>query len=321
VQRLLHQGYTRFEGTFWVGANAVLRIEALHDIRQPFTERGHQLFGFIQDHTVIEDTESTIDLIRRGWSLWNYPDTLAYSATPPDFGALVIQRRRWACGGLLLLPKAIRALLTRESPMRLPQAIIRLHYLGSLAWVPVAVIALLAFPFPAELDSWFLPLAALPYFVAYAWDLRLCGRSSRDLVQVYALNLLLIPVHLSGAFASMVQAFTGRTVPFQRTPKVEGRTAAPGSMLAAIWLAPLLLAASSFADFVAGEYMRAALSATNTLFVIGAATYFIGARATLEDLRSRLVPIANRETAPIGGSVTLSGRARPYGSDGVFPRH
>ena len=57
VQRLLHQGYTRFNGTFWVGANAVLRVEALQDIRQPFTERGHKLFRYIQDRTVIEDTE------------------------------------------------------------------------------------------------------------------------------------------------------------------------------------------------------------------------------------------------------------------------
>ena len=56
MQRLLHQGYTRFDGTFWVGANAVLRVEALLDIRQPFTERGHRLYRFIQDRTVIEDT-------------------------------------------------------------------------------------------------------------------------------------------------------------------------------------------------------------------------------------------------------------------------
>src|SRR5699024_6329649 len=121
VQRLLHQGYTRFHGTFWVGANAVLRVQALEDIRQPFTERGHRLFRYIQDRTVIEDTESTIDLIRCGWTLWNHPEVLAYSATPSDFGALVIQRRRWACGGLLVLPKAIAVLFGRGARSRLPQ--------------------------------------------------------------------------------------------------------------------------------------------------------------------------------------------------------
>jgi hypothetical protein len=50
----------------------------------------------IADRTIIEDTESSIDLIVRGWSLYNYPSRLAYSATPADFGSLLIQRRRWA---------------------------------------------------------------------------------------------------------------------------------------------------------------------------------------------------------------------------------
>ena len=40
-----------------------------------------------------------------GWRLFNYPERLSYSATPPDFGSLCIQRRRWANGGLLILPK------------------------------------------------------------------------------------------------------------------------------------------------------------------------------------------------------------------------
>lgn len=60
---------------------------------------------YIQDRTVIEDTESSIDIGSAGWSLVNYPERLSYSATPPDFGSLVVQRRRWANGGLLILPK------------------------------------------------------------------------------------------------------------------------------------------------------------------------------------------------------------------------
>ena len=58
--------------------------------------------------TLIEDTESSVDLAARGWRLENYPERLAFSATPPDFGALLIQRRRWANGGLLILPKLLR---------------------------------------------------------------------------------------------------------------------------------------------------------------------------------------------------------------------
>ncbi|TMH25800.1 MAG: hypothetical protein E6H63_14345, partial [Betaproteobacteria bacterium] len=77
---------------------------------------------------VIEDTESSIDLINRGWQLYNYPERLAFSATPADFGALLIQRRRWANGGLIILPKLLRYLvrgpgrtLARGGELRTPR--------------------------------------------------------------------------------------------------------------------------------------------------------------------------------------------------------
>src|SRR6185369_1656216 len=91
--------------TFWVGANAVIRKEALEDIVEVQNVGGYDIMTYIQDRTVIEDTESSIDIGTAGWSLVNYPERLSYSATPPDFGSLVVQRRRWANGGLLILPK------------------------------------------------------------------------------------------------------------------------------------------------------------------------------------------------------------------------
>ena len=78
-----------------------------------------------------------------------------------------------------------------------------------------------------------MPLAALPYFALYARDLRLMGyRPVRDLIRVYALNLLLIPVHLTGAVTSVRQALAGTKIPFRRTPKVSGRTRTSGMDLA-----------------------------------------------------------------------------------------
>src|SRR5439155_63876 len=110
IQYLIHQGFTRYRATYWVGANALLRKAALEDIVVTQMERGFPVKIYIQDRTVIEDTESSIDLIERGWQLYNYPERLAFSATPPDFGALLIQRRRWANGGLIILPKLLRYL-------------------------------------------------------------------------------------------------------------------------------------------------------------------------------------------------------------------
>jgi cellulose synthase/poly-beta-1,6-N-acetylglucosamine synthase-like glycosyltransferase len=106
VQHILHQGMTQYGATFWVGANAVIRKKALEDIAEKEYVGGFEVKRFIQDRTVIEDTESSIDLAVHGWKLINYPEKLSYSATPPDFGSLVVQRRRWANGGLLILPSA-----------------------------------------------------------------------------------------------------------------------------------------------------------------------------------------------------------------------
>src|SRR5207247_4128080 len=111
IQYLIHQGFTRYGATYWVGANALLRKAALEDIVVTQMEHGFPVKVYIQDRTVIEDTESSIDLINRGWQLYNYPERLAFSATTADFGALLIQRRRWANGGLIILPKLLRYLV------------------------------------------------------------------------------------------------------------------------------------------------------------------------------------------------------------------
>src|SRR5581483_10659798 len=105
IQHIVHQGLTHHRATFWVGANAVLRKCALDEIATVERVGGKAIRRYVQDRTVIEDTESTIDLALGGWSLYNYPERLSYSATPPDFGSLSIQRQRWANGGLLILGK------------------------------------------------------------------------------------------------------------------------------------------------------------------------------------------------------------------------
>src|SRR3712207_4237577 len=86
LQHIVHQGMTQYDATFWVGANAVLRKKALDDIVEVDYDGDFEIRRYIQDRTVIEDTESTIDLGVHGWRLVNYPERLAYSATPPDFG-------------------------------------------------------------------------------------------------------------------------------------------------------------------------------------------------------------------------------------------
>ena len=289
IQYLLHQGFTTHHATFWVGANALLRVTALRDIATDSVERGFPIRKFIQDHTVIEDTESSVDFVAGGWRLHNYPERLAYSATPPDFGALLIQRRRWANGGLLILPKLLRYLThARPSGIRVVEGFFRVHYLISIAAGNLGLLLLLAFPFGENSFFVWIPLAAMPYFLLYGRDLMQSGYRWTDLFRVYALNLLLIPVNLGGVFRSLQQAITGRKVPFGRTPKIVGRTPAPALYVVAAYvlLGQWLLGAGN--DVWHGRWMLAAFSLINAAFLAYAIRTFIGWEESRADLAAAL---------------------------------
>lgn len=244
IQHILHQGMTYYGATFWVGANAVIRKIALNDIVETEWERGFQVKRYIQDRTVIEDTESSVDLALHGWSLINYPERLSYSATPPDFGSLVVQRRRWANGGLLIMPKLFSVIRQRKNRNELisrAEIMIRINYMASIAWATFGLIFLLAYPYDGRLLSPLVLLAALPYFIAMAYDLRYCGYRATDILRIYGFNLILLPVNLAGVLKSIEQAITGKKIPFARTPKVKDRT--PAGLLYVV--VPLIIVAFS----------------------------------------------------------------------------
>lgn len=285
IQHIIHQGFTAFSATYWVGANAMLRRAALEDICEYEEERGYRVAKYVQDHTVIEDTESSIDLVARGWHLYNYPDRLAYSATPPDFGALIIQRRRWANGGLLILPKLLRYLLTGPGRLRkLAEGFVRFHYLTSLTAVSVGMLFLLFHPFDRSMYTYWLPLTAAAYYALYGLDLVDCGYSWVDLFRVYALNLLLIPINLGGVLKSLHQGCTGRKTPFGRTPKIQGRTAAPSLYVVSASLLPLFCIFGAGFDVAAARWDHAAFLLLNGGFFVYALLRFVGWRQGLEDI-------------------------------------
>jgi hypothetical protein len=62
LQHIVHQGMSYHDATFWVGANAVIRKRALDDIVEVEHSGGHEIRRYVQDRTVIEDTESSLDL-------------------------------------------------------------------------------------------------------------------------------------------------------------------------------------------------------------------------------------------------------------------
>ena len=180
LQHMVHQGMTHYDATFWVGANAVLRKRAIDDLREVSHDGDWEISRYISDRTVIEDTESSIDLGVHGWRLLNYPERLSYSATPPDFGSLTIQRQRWANGGLLILPRLwrqIRVRRQRGERQRFGETFLRVNYMASIAWSSIALIFLLGYQFNDKLISPVVLLISIPYFAMMAVDLRHCGYS------------------------------------------------------------------------------------------------------------------------------------------------
>jgi cellulose synthase (UDP-forming) len=198
-----------------------------------------------------------------------------------------VQRRRWANGGLLILPKLwaqTRERRHRGELVSRTEILLRLNYMASITWSSFSLIFLLAFPFDGQLLSPFVVLAALPYFISMASDLKYCGYKWSDVLRIYGFNLILLPVNLAGVLKSLQQALTSKKIPFARTPKVKNRTVAPLIYL----LVPLLLVAFSaftfWRDEQAHNWANAAFECFNALTASWAIVSYIGIGNALADI-------------------------------------
>jgi cellulose synthase/poly-beta-1,6-N-acetylglucosamine synthase-like glycosyltransferase len=316
MQYIIHQGFTACRATYWVGANALLRRVALDDIVTEEQERGFTVRRYIQDRTVIEDTESSIDLVAHHWSLYNYPERLSYSATPSDFGSLVIQRQRWANGGLIILPKLLRYLAT-EKPRGsiVGEAFMRFHYLTSILVVNLGVLMILTWPTERPLQILWLPLTALPYYALYTRDLVMAGYRWTDVIRVYALNLLLIPVNLAGVIKSIQQMILKVKIPFSRTPKIDGHTVAPTPIVAMQFGLVLFCVVGMVVDGLHGRWTHVVFAGLNAGLLTYGIDRFIGLRDAARQVRLAVaetpVGIWARQTFAVRGPVAVENEAPP----------
>jgi cellulose synthase/poly-beta-1,6-N-acetylglucosamine synthase-like glycosyltransferase len=316
LQHIIHQGMTYYGASFWVGANAILRKSALDAIAEVEYVGGFEIRRYISDRTVIEDTESTIDLAAHGWTLYNYPERLAYSATPPDFGSLCIQRHRWANGGLLILPKLWRCVRHRRwnnERTGMAELLLRLNYMASVFWSSLSVLFLMTLRFDGHLLTPLTYVVAVPYFLAMAVDLRYCGYKTLDALRIYGFNLLLLPVNLAGSLSSVVQALTGAKGRFIRTPKVRDRTV-PAFVYVVLPYVLVALSVWTFKDaYDHGRWGDTAFAALNAILASYAIVAFVGVRNSLVDIwvnmvswlykPQRYAPAPTRRAAPASVST------------------
>ncbi|MGC9156385.1 MAG: glycosyltransferase family 2 protein, partial [Ferrimicrobium sp.] len=308
IQHIVHQGLTNYSASFWVGANAVIRKAALDAVETVNWENGHPIRRYVSDRTAIEDTESSVDLVMAGWKIYNYPERLSYSATPPDFGSLAIQRRRWADGGLLILPKLRRRMKLAGNDgreHRFGEFGLRTNYLASITWTSVALVILLVFPFANQLVSPYLALLAVPYFWAMSTDLRDSGYRRSDIFRIYGFNLILIPVNLAGTASSLVQALTGEHGSFARTPKVKTRTVAPLLFVVAPYLLIGLTIYTLARDYYSALWNNAVFAGLNLVLATYAIIAYVGVRHSIEDIAVQIRPLFAKRAKKRKGLVPV----------------
>jgi cellulose synthase (UDP-forming) len=332
IQHIVHQGMQRHEAAFWVGANAVIRKSALMELEACEIEEGFEIKRYISDRTVIEDTESSVGLRRLGWKIYNYPERLSYSATPPDFGTLVVQRQRWANGGLIILPKLISLFWKKDKNQQrrekdknqqrrekdqnqqrrekdknqqrigVLELFLRSSYLASIAWTSFCLCILFFYPFADGLLSRTAIVIALPYFFAMTLDLRWLGYRKRDILGIYGFNLLLLPVNIVGTVESIVQMIGGHKLAFARTPKVADRTPAPLSFLLVVAAFFVWSVWTLRNDVIDQDYLHMVFTVANLAMLSLGCVLFIGVSYFFSDIFYNLknfVYVPLREAAPV----------------------
>src|SRR5207247_8048997 len=96
-----------------------------------------------------------------------------------------------------------------------------------------------------------------------------------DLLRVYALNLMLIPVNLGGVFKSLQQGLTGQRIPFRRTPKVRGVTTAPLLYVAAELFIVVYCLVNAAIDARHQRWMHVVFGLVNACFFVYALVKFV----------------------------------------------
>lgn len=308
IQYLAHQGSSYFRAAYWVGANALIRYTALKDICKISDEAGKRCMVFIQDATVIEDTGSTIDLLRKGWAVHNHFTPLAYSATPADFGALTVQRQRWANGGLIIFPMLLRQFISTGGRLgRIAELALRSNYLLSPLIGNLAILTLMLWSGANASSMIWTPLIMLPYFILYSLDLKRMGYRCRDIFGVSSLNLMLLPVNFSGIAASVRQLITGRKASFARTPKVANRTFIPPYSF--LFNASLLFLMAGYCvhGIYIGSYAESFIPAVNIVIYGYGLTRFIGVRDGFDDLQLVMGQALSNSGAKLASGASNAG--------------
>jgi EAL domain-containing protein (putative c-di-GMP-specific phosphodiesterase class I) len=129
---------------------------------------------------------------------------------------------------------------------------------------------------------------SVPYFLMMSADLKACGYKRLDVLRVYGFNLILLPVNLSGSFASILQLLTGEKSAFKRTPKVRNRTTTATTYLMAPLALIALCAWTAVRDVQLHQWDNLVFAGLNLVLSTYAMVAFVGVGNAVVDLLTHL---------------------------------
>ena len=293
MRYVMQQGYAQHAAASWTGESGLIRTSALRELAHVHSEAALSVTRYFNDGYTGEGPGTTLDLLQRGWEVTNYPERLAWTASPSDPAALTARYRRWHDGAFMVLPRLFGYLLRRRAANGASglAGVLRVHYQTATLTTNISlliVLSLSSLSIPRAFYSAWLGAAVLAYALPLARDLVRAGYPWSDFLRAYAMKLLLIPVSLGGVITSLHKAWTHTKAWLQYRPKRRDRIDDnPVYHLAAYGLLVLWFVQAVIA-LTAGRWVHGLLVGINAAFLLYAVAGYIGFSVGLDSMQAAL---------------------------------
>lgn len=328
MRYVMQQGYAQHTAASWTGESGLIRTSALREMARARSEAGLRATRYFNDGYTGEGPGTTLDLLQRGWAVTNYPERLAWTASPSDPAALTARYRRWHDGAFMALPRLFGYLLHKRAGKGASglAGVLRVHYQTATLTTNLALLSVLSLSslsIPRAFYSAWLGAAVWAYALLLARDLVRAGYPWSDFLRAYAMKLLLIPVSLGGVITSLHKAWTDTKTWLQYRPKRRDRIDDnPAYHLAAYGLLVWWFVQAVIA-LTAGRWVHGLLVGINAAFLLYAVAGYIGFSVGLDSMqaavRRRRRSWRERYAAP--GLVIEAGFSRDDAADKEVDDH
>ena len=273
LRYVMQQGYAQHAAANWTGESGLIRKSGLRHFN---------------DSPMGEGPGTTLDLLQRGWAVANYPQRLAWTASPSYPAALIARYRRWHDSGFMALPRLFSHVLRKRGGASGFAGMLRVQQQTATLTTNLALLIILSLSVPRTFYSTWLCAAVSAYALLLTRDLVQAGYRWGDFLRAYALKLLLIPVSLGGVVASWYQAWahtkTSLPHPPQRRARIDDH---PAYHLAAYALLVLWFVQAGMA-LTAGRWIHGLVVGINAAFLLYAVAGYIGFGVGLNSVQSVL---------------------------------